>query len=216
MVNRVSPDSDDIWANGYDHVLKNNLSYNARAYETEYIDNAQNTLSHNSFDLGISITNADFVSLDQSQLTAPRKSDGSLPDIDFMRPAQGSDIVDAGIDIGFGFQGEAPELGAIEVNYPTDVRNNDGSLPEKISLLQNYPNPFNPTTNIIYEVPNSGNVAITIYDSIGRKIKTLVNEMKNSGTYEIQFDGSNLTSGVYYYRLQMNGNSIVRQMLLLK
>ena len=216
MVNRVSPDSDDIWANGYDHVLKNNLSYNARAYETEYIDNAQNTLSHNSFDLGISITNADFVSLDQSQLTAARKSDGSLPDIDFMRPAQGSDIIDAGIDIGFSFWGDAPELGAIEVNYPTGVRNNDGSMPEKISLLQNYPNPFNPTTNIIYEVPDAGNVKITIYDSIGREIKTLVNEIKNSGTYEVNFDASNLTSGVYFYRLQMSGKSIVKQMLLLK
>ena len=166
--------------------------------------------------MGINITDEDFVSLDESQLTAPRKPDGSLPDIDFMKPAQGSDIIDAGIDIGFGFLGNAPELGAIEVNYLTDVLNNEGRMPEKISLFHNYPNPFNPLTDIIYEVPNSGNVEITIYDSIGRKIKTLVNEMKNSGTYEVRFDGSNLTSGVYFYRLQMNGNSIVKQMLLLK
>jgi flagellar hook assembly protein FlgD len=75
---------------------------------------------------------------------------------------------------------------------------------------------INPTTNIMYEVPNSGNVRITIYDSIGREIKTFVNEIKNSGTYEAQFDGSNLTSGVYFYKLQVNGNSIVKQMLLLK
>ena len=217
MVNRESPQADSsIWENGYNHVLKNNLSYKARGSDTAYIDTAQNTLSHNSFDLGINITDEDFVSLDESQLTAPRKADGSLPNIDFMKPAQGSNIIDAGIDIGFEFLGEAPELGAFEVSYPTDVRNSEGGMPEKISLLQNYPNPFNPTTNIIYEVPNSGNVEITIYDSIGRKIKTLVNEMKNSGTYEIQFDGSNLTSGVYFYRLQMNGNSIVKQMLLLK
>ncbi len=217
MVNRESPQADSsIWENGYNHVLKNNLSYKARGSDTAYIDTAQNTLSHNSFDLGINITDEDFVSLDESQLTAPRKADGSLPNIDFMKPAQGSNIIDAGIDIGFEFLGEAPELGAFEVSYPTDVRNSEGGMPEKISLLQNYPNPFNPTTNIIYEVPNSGNVEITIYDSIGRKIKTLVNEMKNSGTYEIQFDGSNLTSGVYFYRFQMNGNSIVKQMLLLK
>ena len=217
MVNRESPQADSsIWENGYNHVLKNNLSYKARGSDTAYIDTAQNTLSHNSFDLGINITDEDFVSLDESQLTALRKADGSLPNIDFMKPAQGSNIIDAGTDIGFEFLGSAPELGAFEVSYPTDVRNSEGGMPEKISLLQNYPNPFNPTTNIIYEVPNSGNVKITIYDSIGRKIKTLVNEMKNSGTYEIQFDGSNLTSGVYFYRLQMNGNSIVKQMLLLK
>ena len=208
MVNRVSPDSDDIWANGYDHVLKNNLSYNARGSETEYIDTAQNTLSHNSFDSGINITD--------EELNKFGENINNLPDIDFMKPAQGSDIIDAGIDIGFGFLGNAPELGAIEVNYLTDVLNNEGRMPEKISLFHNYPNPFNPLTDIIYEVPNSGNVEITIYDSIGRKIKTLVNEMKNSGTYEVRFDGSNLTSGVYFYRLQMNGNSIVKQMLLLK
>ena len=83
-------------------------------------------------------------------------------------------------------------------------------------MHQNYPNPFNPTTNIIYEVANSGNVEITVYDLIGRKIKTLVNEIKNSGTYEVSFDGSNLTSGVYFYRLQVDGNSVVKQMLLLK
>ncbi len=157
MVNRVSPEADSsIWENGYDHVLINNLSYKARGSDTAYIDTAQNTLSHNSFNLGISITDKDFVSLDESQLTAPRKSDGSLPDIDFMRPAQGSKIIDAGTDIGFEFLGNAPELGAIEVDYPTGVRNNEGSIPEKYRLLQNYPNPFNPATNIIYEVSDSG------------------------------------------------------------
>ena len=216
MVNRESPQVDNIWVNGYDHVLKNNLSYKPRSSDTAYINTTQNTLSHNSFDLGINITDEDFVSLDQSQLTIPRKADGSLPDIDFMRPAPGSNLIDAGVDIGFYFLGNAPELGAIEVNYATDVRNIEGSKPEKISLFHNYPNPFNPMTNIIYEAPNSSNVEITIYDSIGRKIKTLVNEMRNSGTYEVRFEGSNLTSGIYFYRLQMNGNSIIKKMILLR
>jgi hypothetical protein len=216
MVNRVSPQVDDIWVNGYNHVLKNNLSYKPRVTDIAYMDTAQNTLSHNSFYMSLNITDEDFISLNESQLTMPRKSDGSLPDIDFMLPAEGSSLIDAGTDIGFEFLGEAPELGAFEVNYPTGVRNDDGSMPEKISLFHNYPNPFNPVTNIIYEVLNSGNVKITIYDSAGREIKTLVNEIKNSGTYEVRFDGSNLTSGVYFYRLQMNGNSIVKQMLLLK
>ena len=146
MVNRKSPEADSsIWENGYNHVLKNNLSYKPRGSDTAYIDTAQNTLSHNSFDLGINISDKDFVSLDQSQLTASRKADGSLPDIDFMRPASGSKLIDAGVDIGFDFFGKAPELGAIEVNYPTDVREIEGSIPGKITLLQNYPNPFNPT-----------------------------------------------------------------------
>jgi len=69
----------------------------------------------NSFDLPITLTDDDFAGLDMSELTAPRKPDGSLPDIDFMRPAKESGIIDAGVDIGFDFSGNAPELGAIEI-----------------------------------------------------------------------------------------------------
>lgn len=204
MVNRESPQVDNIWVNGYNHVLKNNLSYKARGSETEYIDIAKNTLSHNSFDLGINITDKDFVSLDESQLTAQRKSDGSLPDIDFMKPAQGSNIIDAGTDIGFKFLGKAPELGAIEVSYPTGVRNDEGSIPEKISLFQNYPNPFNPTTAIIYQLSANNHVSLKVYDVLGREVATLVNEFQNPGTYSVRLSAINiqLSSGVYFYVMQ--------------
>jgi len=219
MLNRPTrEDPDNIDGDGYDHVLINNLSYTTVIGYKDFanIDTSKNTLVTNSWELNLSLSDADFKSLEIDLLTLPRKEDGSLPDIDFMRPAQGSNIIDAGTDIGFAYLGDAPELGAIEVSYPTYVLNNAGSIPEKMSLLYNYPNPFNPTTNIIYEVPNSGNVEIIVYDSVGRKIKTLVNEIKNGGTYEVRFDGSKLSSGVYFYRYQLNGNSIVKQMLLLK
>jgi hypothetical protein len=108
MVNRESPQADSsIWAFGYNHVLKNNLSYNARSSDTAYIDTSKNTLSHNSFNSEFDLTDKDFVSLDESQLMAPRKADGSLPDIDFLKPAPGSALVDAGVDIGFPFAGKA-------------------------------------------------------------------------------------------------------------
>ena len=219
MLNRPSrDDANNIDGPGYDHVLKNNLSYQkSLAFKNiDNIDTSKNTLVTNSWQLNLSLSDSDFKSLDINLLTAPRKSDSSLPDIDFMRPAQGSNIIDAGTDIGFGFLGNAPELGAIEVDYPTAIKSNKNFRPINFNLYQNFPNPFNPTTKIIYEVPNSGNVKLIIYDSIGRKIKTLVNSIKNSGSYEVEFDGSNLASGIYFYRLQMNGNSIVKQMLLLK
>ena len=111
---------------GYDHVLKNNLSYKARGREIAYIDTALNTLANNSFDLCLTLTDDDFVSLDMDLLTAPRKPDGSLPDIDFMRPAQGSNIIDAGVDIGFEFLGEAPELGAFEEQGKHENHNKRG------------------------------------------------------------------------------------------
>ena len=219
MLNRPSRyDATNIDGPGYDHILKNNLSYQKGIAfkDIANIDTSKNTLVTNSWQLSLSLSDSDFRSLDIDLLTAPRKADGSLPDVDFMKPSQGSKIIDAGTNIGFDFLGNAPELGAIEVDYPTGIKSGKNIKPNNFKLFQNYPNPFNPTTNIIYEIPNSGNVKITIYDSIGRKVKTLINEMKNSGSHTVRFDGSALSSGIYLYKLQMNGNSIVKQMILLK
>lgn len=218
MLNRPSrEDAENIDGFGYDHVLKNNLSYHKGIAYKDFanIDTGKNMLITNSWQLNLSLSDSDFKSLDINLLTAPRKEDGSLPDIDFMLPAPGSKIIDAGTDIGFNYLGNAPDLGAFEVDYTTGILDYENK-PDKILLKQNYPNPFNPSTNIIYEVPNPGNVKIIVYDLMGKKIKTLVNKMKDSGTYQLQFDGSNLASGIYFYQLQVNGNSIVKQMLLLK
>jgi hypothetical protein len=217
MVNRKSPEADSsIWEFGYNHVLKNNLSYKARSSATAYIDTSKNTLSHNSFDLGLSITDIGFVSLDESQLAAPRKSDGSLPDIDFLKPAPGSALVDAGVNIGFAFSGKAPDIGALETNYPTYVKSPNDTAPNSIVLYQNYPNPFNPVTNFVYGIPFSAHVQLSIHNLLGQKIKTLVNETEDIGTYRVQFDGGSLSSGVYFYRLTVNGTSIVKQFMLLQ
>ena len=219
MLNRPSrDDADNIDGPGYDHVLKNNLSYQkSLAFKNiDNIDTGKNTLVTNSWQLNLSLSDTDFKSLDINLLTSPRQEDGSLPDVDFMKPAQGSKIIDAGTDIGFEFLGGAPELGAIEVEYTTGLKSDEIIGPDNFKLYQNYPNPFNPTTKIIYEIPSSGNVKITVYNSIGQNIKTLLNEMKNSGTHELQFDGSKYSSGIYFYKLQMNGKSLVKQMSLLK
>jgi hypothetical protein len=73
------------------------------------------------------------------------------------------------------------------------------SIPKEFSLFQNYPNPFNPRTTIKYSIPQKSVVTITVYDILGKEVSKLVNEEKLSGTYEVQFDGSKLSSGVYYY-----------------
>ena len=91
-------------------------------------------------------------------------------------------------------------------------------------MYQNYPNPFNPTTKIEYVIPNVKtqhaeslrNVILKIYDLLGREIQTLVNEGKPSGKYFVEFDGSNLPSGVYFYRLRCDDFFETRKMLLLK
>jgi outer membrane protein assembly factor BamB len=94
--------------------------------------------------------------------------------------------------------------------------NEDNPVPEEFSLFQNYPNPFNPLTTIEYNIDQPAFVNITVYDMLGRETAVLVNEDKRPGRYSVQFNGFNLSSGIYFYKLQANGNSIVKTMVLLK
>ena len=84
------------------------------------------------------------------------------------------------------------------------------------SLLQNFPNPFNPKTVIGYQLPVTGNVILKVYDVLGNQIATLVNEVKETGSYEVEFDAAKLSSGVYYYTLKSGDFIQSKKMLLLK
>ncbi len=102
-----------------------------------------------------------------------------------------------------------------EVNLsPTGV--NEEELPKEFALLQNYPNPFNPVTCIEYRVVSSENVVLKVYDVLGNEVATLVNEEKNPGEYTIQFDGSNLSSGIYYYQLRCGNLVDTKKFILMK
>ncbi|HVO76317.1 MAG TPA: carboxypeptidase regulatory-like domain-containing protein [Ignavibacteriaceae bacterium] len=98
----------------------------------------------------------------------------------------------------------------------TDVNEAEKIIPEFYKLSQNYPNPFNPSTIINYEIPSSGLVTLKIYDVLGREVKTLVSEVKNPGRYNVKFDGSNLSSGLYFYRITTNNFTETKKMLMLK
>ncbi len=98
----------------------------------------------------------------------------------------------------------------------TDVRQTDLNVPKNYSLSQNYPNPFNPSTVIKYQIPNSTFVSLKVYDILGNEVGTLVNETMNTGSYEIKFDGSNLSSGIYFYQLKTNGYTATKKLILLK
>jgi len=89
-------------------------------------------------------------------------------------------------------------------------------IPGGFTLSQNYPNPFNPKTVIEYSIPASDFINLKIYNILGHEIKTLVNENQTPGSYKVTFDGSNLPSGVYYYRLETKGNISTKSMLLIK
>jgi hypothetical protein len=89
-------------------------------------------------------------------------------------------------------------------------------IPKEYKLSQNYPNPFNPVTKINYALPNSGFVTLKVYDMLGREVVKLISENKVAGNYSVDFNASNLTSGVYFYRLEVNGFIDTKKMLLIK
>jgi len=88
--------------------------------------------------------------------------------------------------------------------------------PQKFYLSQNYPNPFNPSTKIKYSIPKISFVTLKIFDILGREISTLVNEEKPAGNYEVEFNGDELSSGIYFYKLQVGHYSEVKKMILMK
>jgi glucose/arabinose dehydrogenase len=92
----------------------------------------------------------------------------------------------------------------------------DLGLPETFILEQNYPNPFNPKTVINYQVPKNGIITLKVYDVLGNETATLVDEVKIAGSYSVDFDASQLTSGIYFYKLTAEDFSSVRKMILLK
>jgi len=95
--------------------------------------------------------------------------------------------------------------------------NEPGSeIPMKYELKQNYPNPFNPTTVINYQLPMSNNVKLIIFDAAGREVVTLVNEKQNTGSYEVKWDASDYSSGVYFYKLEAGSFSETKKMILIK
>ncbi|MEO7358323.1 MAG: T9SS type A sorting domain-containing protein [Ignavibacteria bacterium] len=89
-------------------------------------------------------------------------------------------------------------------------------IPKEYSLKQNYPNPFNPTTNIQYDLPIDNFVSIKVYDLIGREVMLLVNEVKEAGSYIVSLNGSNLSSGIYYYKIKAGSYEQVRKMILIR
>ncbi len=97
----------------------------------------------------------------------------------------------------------------------TAVRKNT-SVVESFRLEQNYPNPFNPTTTIRYSIPQVRFVTLKVYDILGRLVKTLVNRQEMPGMHEVQFDGSDIASGVYFYRIQAGGFISAKKFVLLK
>ena len=103
------------------------------------------------------------------------------------------------------------------VNIITGIEGEEDLLPKEFELMQNYPNPFNPVTKIKYAIPQVSHVRIEIYNVLGQRVRTLVNEEKVPGYYTVDFDASSLASGFYIYRLNASsGFNSVKKMIVTK
>ncbi|MBC8054065.1 MAG: DUF4990 domain-containing protein [Sphingobacteriaceae bacterium] len=112
MLSRLRDNKTDV--PGYGHKMRNNLGFMARSKEMDKLDTAESDISDNYFTLRVKVEAKDFLSLDEDELVKPRKADGSLPEVNFMRLKKNSDLIDAGVDIGFPYKGEKPDLGFLE------------------------------------------------------------------------------------------------------
>ena len=114
--------------------------------------------------------------------------------------------------------GNEANMVSFTVGINPDVVSNEKEfgVPEVFSLEQNYPNPFNPSTTIQYGIPESSEVTIKVFNTLGREVATLVNERKAPGTYQVQFDASHLSSGMYVYRIVAGNYVSTKKLMLIK
>jgi subtilisin-like proprotein convertase family protein len=101
-------------------------------------------------------------------------------------------------------------------NTVSAIQQISNNIPGEYKLYQNYPNPFNPETVIKFDMPKDADVKIIVFDMLGRKVTTLVNEFKQAGSYEINFDASGLSSGMYFYKIETGGFADTKKLLLIK
>ncbi|MDP3582663.1 MAG: T9SS type A sorting domain-containing protein, partial [Ignavibacteria bacterium] len=99
-------------------------------------------------------------------------------------------------------------------NTPTSIA--EEAIPTEFKLGQNFPNPFNPVTEINYQLPSFSKVSLKVFDILGKEVTELVNQEQEAGSYRVKFDGSNLTSGVYFYQLRADSFVGTKKLVLIK
>ncbi len=206
-----------------DLILKNNIWWNFGA------GNTWNDIAPQDFVRDSLIAN-------NNQVVDPQLNNVSsrLSDID-PRPNPNGPAASGAVTVNDSFFVQVDYLGAFDPNAPlwtdgwtalsqdsltvTGIQNESrisSNVPGQFVLRQNYPNPFNPSTTIEYAVARRGMVTLTLFNALGQKVATLVNEIKQPGTYRLTLDATNLAGGIYFYRLQAPDFNATRKMILLK
>jgi hypothetical protein len=165
-------------------ILRNNISFNG---SVRNCDGSGIDASHNSWDLqGIRISEDDFVSIDTAGVFGPRKEDGSLPDVDFMKLAKNSQLIDKGEDVGLPFFGDAPDLGAFEYHEPSSIAVPSQKTPQSVRV---FPGVFNSNEFILFELSGRR----IPHGTINQSYRILIHDKKTAA-------GAHHTSTILYIR----------------
>lgn len=169
----------------------------------------------NSWNINTQLNAGDFYSVDTTGVRSKRKSNGELPDIDFIHLSLVSKLIDAGTDIGFTYEGNAPDIGAFESPYASAVED-ESIIPSSCELKNNYPNPFNPSTNIQFTLNKAMDISLEVYDALGSNIESLFYGRLDAGLHQFTFNASGLTSGIYFVRLVTDNKIFTNKMIYMK
>lgn len=191
-------------AAGEELILKNCLEYGGKVDLADFAIEEKN-----SWDGTFTVSDDDFLGLDESPAYGPRQADGSLPEIPYMHLSENSDLVDAGVDIGLPFFGIAPDLGCFERGFISNIKENEDPV------LKIWPNPAPERININLETPVQGNIEISIYDMTGKLIKSSI--FHHSGGYRNYImDLPEAKDGIYLVRITGPDKKIVSRKILKK
>lgn len=167
-------------------------------------------ITNNSWQNGLIANAADFVSLDINLLSSPRKTDGSLPDIDFMKLESGSDLIDKGVDVGLAFNGSAPDLGAFE---SATLGLNDFVFEQGVF---NYPNPFSTETHVVFHTKETSKIGIYIYNLMGVNVFNITEKTYPAGKNSIILSRNKLASGNYLLVLKGGDNQRTSRLITIQ
>ncbi len=169
--------------------------------------------SNNTWDLSpkITVTDADFASVDTTSATSARNTDGSLPGMNgLFRLSSSSQCIDKGTNVGLPYNGSAPDLGAFEYNPDTRIK---FTSVEETSFYA-YPNPVKTSTRFSLQVQETDRIVIEIFDMTGKKVAIACDRQMEAGHHEISFERGNLPAGVYLYRLTCNRMQTGRHLII--
>jgi hypothetical protein len=189
-------------ASGKKAEIKNCVLYNGKKSLGSFV-----VQESNSWDSKFSVDASDFISVDTTGISGPRQSDGSLPEIEFMHLAHGSDLINAGIDLGFPFLGPAPDLGAFETSEGVGVKQLS-----KSTIFKSYQNGEGFIT-VQFKQEKEGNAMVSFYNLTGSKIRTQQLNGLSQGEYEATIPVS-LSRGIYLIHINSCGNHYSTKMII--